>query len=71
VVVIVGFEQVVIYFYVGSPFSYIFNLHEVLAEFYVYRSAEFLIFSDPSPPWCKASCGIAATPEPVQALDGR
>jgi hypothetical protein len=37
VVVVMGFEQVVIYLHVGFPFSYSFNLHEVLSEFHVYK----------------------------------
>ena len=52
VVVMVGFEQVVIYCYVGFPFSYSSNLHEGLAEFYADKSARSPphLFSHPSPP---------------------
>jgi len=49
VVVMVGFEQVVIYFYVGFPFSYSSNLREVLAEFYAYKSAQFFFLPPLTP----------------------
>jgi hypothetical protein len=60
VVVVVAFEQVVIYFHVGFPFSYSFNLHEVLAEFHVDEcctlSLPFLPPSHPHVVWTPGYC---------------
>jgi hypothetical protein len=74
VVMMVGFERVVIYFYVGFPSGYSFNLHEVLAEFYVYKNADFfsppsfLSFPHPSPPWCELPVVLQLLPSQYELL---